>query len=320
MSLVGLCFAAPSLVALYKLARVTALLPTVAVGPDMFQHLEAEASIPAIIHHLSKSSEIKPEWDLSYRSSFGVHGRYANQEGGGRYRFELWDDERMKAFVKAQFPDYYHTWKRYRYKIERVDAARVLILLKYGGIYLDLDVGCRRSLDNLRRAEGTRLLLPMTKPLGVSNDFIMSAPGHPFLQFVADRLAARSHETTSLLPFFSVLWSTGPLFLSVCLYDYLSGASHETSIALLSSHDYTKTLLYHLPGSSWLGMDGKLILYIWYTVLPGMWTVVSLIIKAFVVLVFLGGFVALLARASYPPSATLPPHGPIEDRDDSHNL
>lgn len=311
----ALYFLAPTVTDLYKLARVSSLLPTVDIGPDMFQHLEAEANVPAIIHHLSKSSEINPEWDIAYQSSKGVHGRYVKQ-GDTAYRFELWTDERMKAFVKAHYPEYYQTWKNYPYHIERVDAARILILLKFGGIYLDLDVGCRRSLDNLRRAEGISLVLPITKPLGVSNDFFMAKPSHPFLQFVADRLAARTHESRALLPFLSVLWSTGPLFLSVCLYDYLYAWPLDDSIALLSSIDYTKKLLYHLPGSSWLGTDGKILLYFWYTVLPFIGAGIRTLLQVIVGLAAIAGLLILLARASYPASAPTS----IEDKNDWHSL
>lgn len=274
-TLLLLYYAIPCLFDLYKLVRVTSLLPLIDIQEDHVDPLPTLARIPPIVHHLSKTTEINPEWDLAYRSSMGVHGRYAKYNVG--YTFELWTDDRMEVFISTHYPAFYPTYQAYNYQIERVDAARYFILLHYGGIYLDLDVGCRRSLDNLRRTEATSLVLPITKPFGISNDFIMAAPGHPFLDFVTQRLASREQHSGrfAFLPFLSVLWTTGPLFFSVCMYDYLATHSKATDVALLSSIDYTKKLLYHLPGSSWLGWDGRIIMFTWWTVLPTVWRVVK---------------------------------------------
>ena len=41
-------------------------------------------------------------------------------------------------------------YDRYEHGIQRADAMRVFFLHKFGGIYIDLDIECRRSLDFLR--------------------------------------------------------------------------------------------------------------------------------------------------------------------------
>ena len=38
----------------------------------------------------------------------------------------------------------------YGYGIQRADAMRLFFLHKHGGIYIDLDIECKRSLDFLR--------------------------------------------------------------------------------------------------------------------------------------------------------------------------
>ena len=271
LCLVGLRVLPPA----WKLLRLPWLVSTVEIGLDLFDPASGNEQIPAIVHHLSETEHIPEDWLQSYQSSKGVHMRY----GADAYEHMLWTDLKIEKFMRQWHPDFMPTFEAYKYNIERVDAARYFILLHYGGIYMDLDVGCRRSLDNLRRFDGVRtpartsLILPLTKPLGVSNDFIMAAPQHPFLLFVTKRLAARTHESRSFLPFLSVLWTTGPLFLSAALYDFLStedGARHRFELGLLSSHDYTKALLYHLPGSSWLGWDGKALLWLWYSLVPAL--------------------------------------------------
>ena len=63
-------------------------------------------------------------------------------------------------------------------------------------MYIDLDVGCRRSLDNLRRLPHTSVVLPATSPWGLSNDFMMAPPEHPFFIF----LTGRSKSKSNLIP------------------------------------------------------------------------------------------------------------------------
>ena len=43
----------------------------------------------------------------------------------------------------------------YGYGIQRADAMRLFFLHKHGGIYIDLDIECRRSLDFLRHYPGS---------------------------------------------------------------------------------------------------------------------------------------------------------------------
>ena len=38
----------------------------------------------------------------------------------------------------------------YGFGIQRADAMRLFFLHKFGGIYIDLDIECKRSLDFLR--------------------------------------------------------------------------------------------------------------------------------------------------------------------------
>ena len=70
-------------------------------------------------------------------------------------------------FIKDEYPWFLETYQSYKYNIERVDSLRYFILLKYGGIYIDLDDGCRRSLDPLVKVPAW---LRKTSPVGISND------------------------------------------------------------------------------------------------------------------------------------------------------
>jgi hypothetical protein len=59
-----------------------------------------------------------------------------------------------------------------------------------------------------------------------------SAPGHPFLRRVLDHLQRYGH--TWILPYLTVMLSTGPLFLSVMWKEYLGSRSrHGEEIGIL---------------------------------------------------------------------------------------
>ena len=53
-----------------------------------------------------------------------------------------------------------------------------MILYKYGGIYLDLDVKCNKNLDFFTTVDW---ISPPGLPTGLNNAFMAASPGHPFL-------------------------------------------------------------------------------------------------------------------------------------------
>lgn len=74
---------------------------------------------------------------------------------------------------------------------------------------MDLDIGCNRRLDPLLRFE---IVLPVTRPVGVSNDLMFAAKGHPFMDQVIHNLVTFNHIYLSHYP--TVMFSTGPMFVS----------------------------------------------------------------------------------------------------------
>ena len=54
-------------------------------------------------------------------------------------------------FIGVQdYPEYLAMYDGYEFGIQRADAMRLFFLHKLGGIYIDLDIECKRSLDFLR--------------------------------------------------------------------------------------------------------------------------------------------------------------------------
>lgn len=75
---------------------------------------------------------------------------------------------------------------------------------------MDLDIGCRAHPGPLLHFES---ILPITKPVGVSNDLMFSAPKTPFMDLVINSLETFNHEWL-FMPYPTVMFSTGPMFIS----------------------------------------------------------------------------------------------------------
>lgn len=167
------------------------------------------------------------------------------------------------------------------YPIQRADAIRYFVLYHYGGVYIDLDIGCRSRLDSLLAFP---VVLPKTIPVGVSNDLMFSEKGHPFMAQTIHNLITFDHSLVLNYP--TVMFSTGPMFLSAQygLYTASQPRSPEhpgSEVRILPKALYgknakpgeaTNAFFTHHYGSSWhaddaafitfLGKWGKLLMWI----------------------------------------------------------
>ena len=79
--------------------------------------------------------------------------------------------------------------ERLRSPIERSDILRLDVLYREGGVYVDTDLECLRSFDDLIGVE--EFVGTCFKPGRVTNTFIASAPGHPLLERALRELRPR---------------------------------------------------------------------------------------------------------------------------------
>mmetsp|Transcript_19892 Transcript_19892/g.29052 ORF Transcript_19892/g.29052 Transcript_19892/m.29052 type:complete len:209 (-) Transcript_19892:27-653(-) len=174
----------------------------------------------------------------------------------------------MRDFVETNYSWFLETYDSYKYDVQRFDAARYFILYYYGGIYLDLDISCGRSMEPIRRtmmATGKGVLIPETDPIGFSNDVLFAAPGHPFFNRLVHSL--EGHKKWVGVPYLTVLYSTGPIYLST-LYATLTDSS-KRDIAILSTDVYANPdpnsqyrFFRHLEGRSWHSMDAIIVHFV----------------------------------------------------------
>lgn len=149
-----------------------------------------------------------------------------------------------------------HTWHRYSYEIQRVDATRYFLLFHFGGVYLDLDIGCKKALSPLLHYEAA---FPKTTPTGVSNDVMISTPRHPLFKQIIQNLPIYSQSWGS--KYLTVFFSTGPIFLTNQILIYMQ-KRELIEARVIPHHLYGSTaesFFRHYPGSSWHGNDVRIL-------------------------------------------------------------
>ncbi|KZV76137.1 glycosyltransferase family 32 protein [Peniophora sp. CONT] len=233
--------------------------------------------IPRIIHQTWKTETLPERWQ--------------NVSDGCRqlmpdYEYMLWTDASSRDFISEQYPWFLETFDNYPYPIQRADAIRYFVLHHYGGVYIDLDIGCLRRIDPLLAYP---VVLPRTIPVGVSNDLMFAEKAHPFMTQTIHNLVMFDHNWVLNYP--TVMFSTGPMFLSAQFGLYT--ASHPGTselpageVRILPKSLYGKnakpgeaphSFFEHFYGSSWhaddaafigfLGHWGKVLMWIGLVVL-----------------------------------------------------
>lgn len=213
--------------------------------------------IPRIIHQiwLGEDSPAPPRHMQAASETWtSVHPEWEHR---------VWGRSEVEALFASSRPDLLPLFRGYRHWVERADAARYLVLHEYGGAYVDFDIAAVAPLDVLT---GESLVLAPTRPAGISNDFIMCSPGHPFLGATLDSLPAAAARWSKpwMLPYMRVMLGTGPLFLTG-LWRRVGG---EHAIRLLTPGEYghgaqDDALVRHLRGNTWHGWDGHIIAWVW---------------------------------------------------------
>ena len=216
--------------------------------------------IPKILHQTYINASIPLVWQDAQKSCIDLHTK---KEG---WEYKLWTDASALEFIRKEYPWFTETFEGYRYPIQRADAIRYFILSHYGGIYVDLDDGCNRSLEPL-------LVYPAfvrrTIPTGISNDVMGSVPGHPFFVDVSKKL--KSYDRSWILPYITVMGSTGPLWLSVMWRHWTASGrnvgdgSDGGRIRLIFPDEYNGnpwSFFTHHKGNSWHGADVEFIFWV----------------------------------------------------------
>ena len=206
--------------------------------------------IPRIIHQTWKDENVPPQWRDAQRSWREAHPAW-------EYRF--WTDTDLEKLVREKAPQLLTLWEAYPDHIQRVDAARYVMLFEYGGLYADLDMVCMRAHDDLLHCD---VVLPRTTPLGLSNQLMLGRPGHPLFREAVNGLASSFTRWQRFwIPrHLRILLTTGPLYITGRFRAHRGDS--VIRILTLDEHghgDPAESYVRHLKGKSWAAWDTHLL-------------------------------------------------------------
>jgi mannosyltransferase OCH1-like enzyme len=175
--------------------------------------------IPRIIHQTWKDLDI-PQKFQQYVKGWKDHHPH--------WQYKLWTDKMNRDFIMEYHPDFLSTYDRYPTAIQKVDAVRYFILLKEGGLFIDLDFECFQPVDTLLDGatfvvgkEPVEHALIHGKDYILSNAFMASIPDHNFLVSLCDELRSEHYfKYRRGSGFNEILECAGPFMLSRAYASY----------------------------------------------------------------------------------------------------
>jgi hypothetical protein len=223
--------------------------------------------IPARIIQTGRTRELSP---LARASAANLKLLHPDWE----YRY--FDDEEIRGFVAAEFPQYRQVFEQFPRTIQRIDFFRYLAVYRLGGFYFDLDVLLWTELNRLRDAgavfpfEELTLNRHLREAWGMDwelgNYAFGAVPGHPFLAAVIENCVRGQRDPAWLRPMmagiprlfrddFLVLNSTGPGLLTRTLAEHPETA---TDLCVLFPPDVRDEACWHRFGDYGVHlMDGS---------------------------------------------------------------
>ncbi|RBR20132.1 uncharacterized protein FIESC28_05411 [Fusarium coffeatum] len=223
--------------------------------------------IPRILHQTAKNETIPDIWVDSQESCLTTYSSY---------EYKLWTDDGARSFLATEYPWFLQVWDNYPFPIQRADAIRYFALYHYGGIYLDMDTICHETfpIEKIEIDDITHnCLFEGTLPTGVTNDIMVSSPKHPAFERAINLLPVSYSLTwwwAKLQPYAAIMSSTGPLFISLAVADYLyEQPSLPSPTVQVIAPTSLKPYISDLQTATWHGWDAHALK--WLSNKPFVW-------------------------------------------------
>ena len=154
--------------------------------------------IPKVIHQIYIGEKEMPNQQLEWRKTW--------QKFNPDWELILWDDERLKT-IDLQNED---SFKYCKSIASKVDLIRLEIIYNFGGLYIDTDFECLKSIDSFFHDKDFIACRQNPKGPTVCNAFVAAAPKHEILSKLIDDTPKRgaAHKPEGCVEKF------GPRFLT----------------------------------------------------------------------------------------------------------
>jgi mannosyltransferase OCH1-like enzyme len=134
--------------------------------------------IPKIIHQTFKSDKLPfiTRWHISRL-----------RKRNPTYRYEFYDDGRIEQFLMANFEEeVFEQYQKLNIGAAKADFFRYAVLLKEGGIYIDIDSSVTGRLDDFIEQNDVAIISKEHNPGMFVQWALIYQSGHPFLQKTMD--------------------------------------------------------------------------------------------------------------------------------------
>jgi inositol phosphorylceramide mannosyltransferase catalytic subunit len=192
--------------------------------PQKSASMSQPGHVPKIVHQTWKSKSVPSPYREWRQECIDLNPDW---------EFKIWTDDDNRELVRLHYPSFLTTYDNYDLNIKRIDSARYMMLHRYGGLYMDLDITCLRPFGNAFGAPHTFYAaeqfaledLSARNPRGVqrrqkrvANAFMAVPANHGLF---TDILAELPHTASEI----AVLKATGPRFLTTMLQQNNDNAS-----------------------------------------------------------------------------------------------
>ena len=223
-----------------------------------------------IIHHIFwQWSELRHDEMFHEKLQIWIENRQWCMQRAPNFQHIMWNYTMIKSLLQSHYAWMLPIFDSYTFPVQRLDVAKYFILHRYGGIYMDMDVGCRdldlEKIFDYVRANNVyaQVAFAKTKPFGYATDVIISTPVAPFWLHLFSNLQRYNHWY--IFPYATVMYSTGPLFFSRQVYEYKQTAAYSVQrdmFYVFDENDYTLKFFRHSAGDTWHSWDYELFTFI----------------------------------------------------------
>lgn len=172
--------------------------------------------IPKIIHQTWREAKLPLPFNILAETWKNTHPDW---------EYKLWTDGMIKEFIKDFYPKFLDKYNSYPRKIQQVDVFRYLLLLKEGGVYIDVDFECIENITILLEKESCVIgkepeahCAHFAMKMILGNAFMACSAGNDFMKFVCNEIML--YPGKDKVSQIEVLKSTGPFMLTSAFEKY----------------------------------------------------------------------------------------------------
>jgi len=202
------------------------------------------SNIPKIIHQIWYQGEANiPDHLRNYRQSW--------MDKHPNYQFVLWDQSKIESLVDKMNIEIKELYHAYDLMIQRIDFAKYIILYIFGGIYIDMDVKCLKSLDTIYNAHPDKNVILSLCPYNffhslllklvglrsnenlINNGVIACIPQHALLRAIIVQAGKNKNTVLKNLNknFLHIFYTTGPVMVTQAFREF----KNNTDITILDN-------------------------------------------------------------------------------------